>query len=128
MKDLVAESGKGPSGEAPLDPPKRKISVLDRLYAVASFKSQADDLNSLAALPEITEQEVRLHGTPQDCWVIVNELVYDITDFMQKHPGGSEILWEHLGHDATFAFIGAGHSKNAYRMMDKFLLGRLVRD
>lgn len=125
-----------------------------------SFKSQPDDLNLLAALPEFSEDEVRLHGTPGDCWVIINELIYDITEFMQKvctwtcisppdqvatdhlmlnrrvkrgllllqHPGGAEILWEHLGHDATLAFVGSGHSKAAYRMLDKFLLGRLVRD
>lgn len=42
-----------------------------------------------------------------------------------QHAGGTEILWEHLGYDATLAFIQSGHSGAAYKMLAKFLIGRL---
>ncbi|OQR77911.1 cytochrome b5 isoform 1-like [Tropilaelaps mercedesae] len=106
-------------------PPKKRSNGLWQLLSATKLVLEHDDLARLADLPEFTEDEVREHAFPSDCWIIINHFVYDITEFLSKHPGGSEILWEHLGHDATLAFVGSGHSRAASKMMDKFLIGRL---
>lgn len=48
--------------------------------------------------------EVSAHQSPDDCWVIIHDKVYDITSFLDKHPGGSAIILKHLGKHANNKF------------------------
>ncbi|KAF8216084.1 FMN-dependent dehydrogenase-domain-containing protein [Mycena galopus ATCC 62051] len=48
--------------------------------------------------------QVALHNKPTDCWVIIKNQVYDVTDFLQEHPGGSKIILKYAGRDATSAY------------------------
>ncbi|CAH0557248.1 unnamed protein product [Brassicogethes aeneus] len=73
----------------------------------------------------ISLEELSWHETPQDCWVVIYDRVYDITDFLDEHPGGSDILLEYAGRDASVAFRGSGHSKYAIRALSKFFIGSL---
>ncbi|KAJ3530189.1 hypothetical protein NM688_g7746 [Phlebia brevispora] len=51
-----------------------------------------------------TLQEVAQHNSPKSCWVIIKNQVYDVTDFLPEHPGGSKIILKYAGRDATDAF------------------------
>ncbi|EPS40133.1 hypothetical protein H072_6068 [Dactylellina haptotyla CBS 200.50] len=44
---------------------------------------------------------VAKHNTPESCWVILYGKVYDVTDFLTSHPGGSKIILQLAGKDAT---------------------------
>lgn len=44
-------------------------------------------------LPEYTEQQVR-DAAGEKCIVIIYDLVYDLTNFLDKHPGGAEVIYE----------------------------------
>lgn len=48
--------------------------------------------------------EVAKHNTKQDCWVIIHDKAYDLSDFVDEHPGGSAIILKYAGKDATKAF------------------------
>ncbi|KAF2432168.1 L-lactate dehydrogenase [Tothia fuscella] len=48
-----------------------------------------------------TYDEVKSHKTPQSCWVILYNKVYDVTSFLRSHPGGSKIILQLSGTDAT---------------------------
>lgn len=48
--------------------------------------------------------EVAKHNTKQDCWVIIHDKAYDLSDFVDEHPGGSAIIMKYAGKDATKAF------------------------
>ncbi|KAJ5510194.1 FMN-dependent dehydrogenase [Penicillium expansum] len=52
----------------------------------------------------LNRSEVAKHTTINNCWVIINDKVYDVTDFLKKHPGGVSIILAHAGRDATKAF------------------------
>ena len=39
-----------------------------------------------------TWQEIAKHNTEQSCYVAIDKKVYDVTGFMEKHPGGKEYL------------------------------------
>lgn len=73
----------------------------------------------------ISLDEIAWHDTPDDCWFAIYDYVYDCTPFIRDHPGGDDVLLEYAGRDATLAFIGAGHSKFAQKMLKKYLIGEL---
>ncbi|KAJ7293712.1 hypothetical protein C8J57DRAFT_1269730 [Mycena rebaudengoi] len=49
-------------------------------------------------------QQVAEHSSPASCWVIIKNNVYDVTDFLQEHPGGAKIILKYAGRDATSAY------------------------
>lgn len=49
-------------------------------------------------------QEVSQHNKKDDCWVIIHDKAYDLSDFMDEHPGGLAIIMKYAGKDATKAF------------------------
>lgn len=51
-----------------------------------------------------TIEEVSKHNTDDNCWIIINNDVYDVTTFLNKHPGGKSILMTVAGDDATDFF------------------------
>jgi cytochrome b involved in lipid metabolism len=40
----------------------------------------------------ITWTELENHITFDDCWIIIEGFVYDVSDFVVEHPGGDDIL------------------------------------
>merc|ERR1719238_1161611 len=51
-----------------------------------------------------TLEEVAKHTTKQDCWVVVNGQVLDVTSFLGEHPGGELAILTFAGKDATEEF------------------------
>ncbi|KAL1707108.1 FMN-dependent dehydrogenase-domain-containing protein [Schizophyllum commune] len=49
----------------------------------------------------LTLQQVAEHDSARSCWVIINNKVYDVTEFLQEHPGGPDIILKYAGRDAT---------------------------
>jgi Cytochrome b5-like Heme/Steroid binding domain len=47
---------------------------------------------------------VAKHRSPDDCWIIVDGDVYDVTDFLDSHPGGPNAILLHAGRDATAVY------------------------
>uniref|UniRef100_A0A2P2JXS8 Cytochrome b5 heme-binding domain-containing protein n=1 Tax=Rhizophora mucronata TaxID=61149 RepID=A0A2P2JXS8_RHIMU len=70
-------------------------------------------------------EEVATHNIIKDCWVIISGKVYDVTPFMDDHPGGDEVLLSATGKDATNDFEDVGHSDSARDMMAKYLIGEI---
>lgn len=44
-----------------------------------------------------TVEEVAKHNTANDCWIIVEGQVYDVTKFLKEHPGGSKVILKLAG-------------------------------
>lgn len=49
----------------------------------------------------ISGEEVAKHNRRESCWIIVHGKVYDVTEFLDEHPGGSKIILKYAGKDAT---------------------------
>ncbi|KAH7242108.1 FMN-dependent dehydrogenase-domain-containing protein [Fusarium tricinctum] len=49
----------------------------------------------------VTLDVLRQHNTATDCWIAVHSKVWDITHFVNEHPGGPEVLLNIAGSDAT---------------------------
>uniref|UniRef100_A0A0N4ZE64 (3R)-3-hydroxyacyl-CoA dehydrogenase n=1 Tax=Parastrongyloides trichosuri TaxID=131310 RepID=A0A0N4ZE64_PARTI len=79
-------------------------------------------------LKEYSSSEVALHNSKDSCWIILNDKVYDVTKFLEEHPGGGEVILEQGGGDATEAFNDVGHSSDAKEMAKEYLIGTLPVD
>lgn len=72
-----------------------------------------------------TMAEVANHNSKTDGWLVINKKVYNVTSWINKHPGGDAIL-AGLGKDATGLFNskgGTGHSIDAHKILAKYLIG-----
>ncbi|XP_010933787.1 cytochrome b5 [Elaeis guineensis] len=69
--------------------------------------------------------EVAKHNVAEDCWLIISGKVYNVTPFMDEHPGGDDVLLAATGKDAANDFEDIGHSTSAREMMAKYFIGEL---
>ncbi|KAM7276707.1 hypothetical protein ACFE04_018573 [Oxalis oulophora] len=70
-------------------------------------------------------EEVKKHNDRKDCWLLIDGKVYDVTEFLDDHPGGDEVLLAATEKDATEDFKDVGHSGSAKEMMQKYLIGEI---
>lgn len=61
--------------------------------------------------------------------LIIDDLVYDVLDYMDKHPGGKSLLKAYVGRDASYAFKGGlnKHSISAKLLAQTMIVGRCPR-
>ncbi|KAE8452925.1 hypothetical protein EG329_013197 [Mollisiaceae sp. DMI_Dod_QoI] len=52
----------------------------------------------------ITRAEVAKNNTEDSLWFVIDSKVYDVTEFLDAHPGGEAVLMQVAGTDATDAF------------------------
>jgi cytochrome b involved in lipid metabolism len=69
------------------------------------FVANKDNQVSVASTSVYTMSEVALHANKSDCWMVIENSVYNVTTFVDKHPGG-EVILEGCGKDATGYFKG----------------------
>jgi len=81
---------------------------------------------STAPLKKYSKKEVSTHTDKSSTWIIIHNNVYDVTKFLEEHPGGEEVLLEQAGKDATENFEDVGHSTDARTMMKDFQIGELI--
>lgn len=73
----------------------------------------------------VTLEEVKQHTSRNSLWFVIHNKVYDVTKFMDEHPGGEEVLLEQGGKDASEIFEDVSHSADAKDMMKNYLVGEL---
>ena len=83
-----------------------------------------------------TMDEVARHSSKEDCWTVISGEVYNLTDFISRHPGGDEIL-RACGMDATELFAsrrteggrpagtGTPHSQTAHDQLAGLRIGTI---
>ncbi|KND02517.1 uncharacterized protein SPPG_02976 [Spizellomyces punctatus DAOM BR117] len=69
-------------------------------------------------------EEVAKHKARDDCWIVVNGKVYDVTDFLSQHPAGPGPIMAHAGTDATAVFTDI-HSEDAHVLKASYVIGHI---
>ncbi|NWX63393.1 CYB5B protein, partial [Promerops cafer] len=70
-------------------------------------------------------EEVAKRNSSREAWLVIHGRVYDVTRFLEEHPGGEEVLLEQAGRDATESFEDVGHSTDAREMLKQYYIGEV---
>jgi len=62
-------------------------------------------------LPTIPWKDIISHNKKEDCWLVIHGQVWNLTEFVNQHPGGATIILKYAGKDATKTF-SAIHPKD----------------
>ncbi len=92
-------------------------------------EQQAEPLSKVQEQSSISSTELSIHNSENDCWTAYEGKVYDITDWLPKHPGSSLVIIPYCGTSDEFesSFIGQhGKSKVEKLMQEGTFKGDLV--
>jgi len=70
-------------------------------YELLSLREMQIDERLLASGSRYTMEEVAKHKSKDDCWVVVNGLVLDVTKWLPVHLGGDQAILSVAGTDAS---------------------------
>jgi tetratricopeptide (TPR) repeat protein len=74
----------------------------------------------------LTLDEVKKHNSATDCWSIIDGNVYNLTNWVYSHPGGSARITAICGKDGSASFSGQhSNSNSAKSRLKGFELGKL---
>lgn len=89
-------------------------------------KSGKDLTGLKGRLIEVTEDELAKHNKKEDCWICIRGLVYNVTPYMEYHPGGEDELMKAAGADGTDLFDQVHRWVNYESMLKECLVGRMA--
>ena len=107
--------------------------ILTLLFTACSSEPQTittEEITPMTSDTNYTMEEIARHSTKEDCWLLIENKVYDVTSFIPKHPGEEAIL-KGCGKDATQMFNaprksdGKPHSEKARQNLTNFYIGDL---
>lgn len=82
-------------------------------------------------LPTIPQVDVASKNTAKSCYVTVGTKVYDITSFVDDHPGGGDLILQYGGKDVKEIMddeISHAHSESAWDILDDYHIGFVATD
>ncbi|GAA6034796.1 hypothetical protein JCM8097_009303 [Rhodosporidiobolus ruineniae] len=73
-------------------------------------------------LKTFDKDEVKKHNKEGDLWIIIDSAVYDLSKFVDLHPGGAHVLLQVAGQDATDAFFSM-HRGEVLSKYGRYIIG-----
>ncbi|KAL3100429.1 hypothetical protein niasHS_001732 [Heterodera schachtii] len=71
----------------------------------------------------VDQDELSKHNSEDDCWILLFDMVYDVTQYLEFHPGGVPELMRAAGTDATELFNEIHRWVNHKSMLKSCLIG-----
>ena len=82
-------------------------------------------------LPVFSQSEIRAMVAKGQTVVVICDKVYNISDFLDIHPGGRKLLEKHNGEDVSSIFRGENggniHSKDAIDYLKRYVIGKMIK-
>lgn len=103
------------------------IVVIAGIIVLKTMNNNSSNSNTQQTVTkQITSTEVAAHNTSSSCWTVINGNVYDVTDYIPTHPGGSRIL-QACGIDATSIFTSIHSSGRPASVLVGYQIGVLTK-
>lgn len=73
--------------------------------------------------------EIAKHSTVKDCWLLISNKIYNVSNYLTAHPGGVSAISPYCGKEATRSFqtkdLGRPHSSYANQLLTDYYIGDL---
>lgn len=79
-----------------------------------------------APFVRITKDELKKHTSREDCWVSIKGKVFNVTPYIDFHPGGVEEIMKSAGRDGTSLFNKYHSWVNPDRLLENCMVGMLI--
>lgn len=118
-----------PAAVALADAAKRNRVPLEKGFSQVDWirltRKEADlaGLGGAGLRKNISHEEVKQHASKEDAWLILRGKVYNISPYLNFHPGGAAILMREAGKDGTEAFQKYHPWVNVDALLAKCLVG-----
>lgn len=93
----------------------------------SSQTTQTTESQSTTIQTTLNDATLSQHASASSCWLIINNNVYDVTQYIPFHPGGQQRIISYCGKDATQAFNTKGghgkHSSSASQTLANYYIG-----
>lgn len=102
------------------------IIVVAAVLGVATLTKPPKVKNMDAGPTNYTMTEVSKHDTSDDCWLVISQRVYNVTDYIPRHPGGRRAITKRCGTEVTSIFTRI-HSNRAWDLLANYKIGNLQK-
>ncbi|KAJ1847173.1 hypothetical protein LPJ57_008851, partial [Coemansia sp. RSA 486] len=105
---------------------KRKKVALKPGFSPLDWALLLRSGENLSGVPQprmYTMAEVQQHNKRDDCWMVIANKVYNVTRYMDFHPGGKAQLMRAAGKDGTKLFYETHAWVNADNILGPCLVG-----
>jgi len=108
---------------------QQAVSSQSNNLVAQNSNNQKTNLNTSTGNFVLTAEEVVRHNSVSDCWMIIQNKVYNVTSYVNLHPGNSETITPYCGKEATTAFEtkdkNKPHSQEAWNLLNDYYVGDL---
>lgn len=111
-----------------LDTSKKGFRDDSNLSTAASLISDSSSSSEDSIrLHYYTRAEIRRHNTEASAWIVAGENIYDVTDYIEHHPGGKYSIMKKIGGVVDCTQDLKFHSKSGQKYWDRFLVGKVTK-
>ncbi len=96
-------------------------------FDLSNFKEMMKNIKLPDKIGSATKDQVSNHNTVEDCWVVVENKVYNLPLYwIEMHPGGAEVYPSKCGKDITEDFKNAHSTEKPTTVLEYFYIGELI--
>ncbi len=110
------------------------IVLVGLIYGGYTYKQYSDFYASIVPLVNasttkpFTMADVVTHNGTTTCYTLINDGVYDLTTWVERHPGGAKRILDICGKDGTAKFEKKhGKDDKVLGVLANFQIGSLIK-
>lgn len=85
----------------------------------SNTSSQEAVINPDTGTPVMTMEQAAAHNSSSDCYLVINQKAYDVSSYINKHPGGRRNITSRCGKEVTGIFASI-HSNFAWNLLSDY--------
>ena len=104
------------------------LGYLGYQYLVDVDEPEEITVSEVSEAPvDYSMEQVGERDSADECWVVINDVVYDFTDYIAEHPGGEVNVIDTCGTDASEVFSGdrSPHSQDNLQRLETYIVGEM---
>eukprot|EP00004_Rigifila_ramosa_P022344 TRINITY_DN6094_c0_g1_i1.p1 TRINITY_DN6094_c0_g1~~TRINITY_DN6094_c0_g1_i1.p1 ORF type:complete len:130 (-),score=18.21 TRINITY_DN6094_c0_g1_i1:171-560(-) len=124
MSEVSKRAKKGKAAEEPIGHGGGNREHHGTSYG--DWEKRQSEFAKLGPKTQWSWDEIKKHRSKESLWIVLHGRVYDVTKFVDTHPGGSESLLEQGGKDGTEEFEEFRHPPYARDLLVDYDIGIAV--